>query len=88
MSAVDDVANGVDGGRVELDAEVDEHRHEALWAPCLQGFLGLPDVEHLDFAGLVESDVVDSSGRRAVTGASSRRIASSYFSGVKPACLK
>jgi hypothetical protein len=50
MSAVDDVANGVDGGRVKLDAEVDQNRHKPLWAPCFEGLLRLPDVEHLDFA--------------------------------------
>jgi hypothetical protein len=68
LSGVDDVSDGVDAGRVELDAEVEEDRHKSLWAPYFESLLGFPDVEHFDPAVRFDRDVVEASGGPAVTG--------------------
>jgi hypothetical protein len=68
LSGVDGVVDGVDGGPVELDAEVEKDRHEALWAPCFEGLLGFPDVEHFDLAVRFEGDVLEPSDGCSVSG--------------------
>ena len=85
----DDVVDGPDGRWVKPDAKLGQDRDEG-WPESVEGLRGLPDVEQLDLAVRVERVVVGPSRGCPVTGRGEarRRIASSYFSGVKPLCLK
>ena len=78
--------DGVDSGRVELDAEVEKDRHEALRAPCFEGFLGFPDVEHFDLAVRFERDVLEPSDGCSVSGGIEPLDRLVVLLGVKPVC--
>ena len=68
VSAPDDLANGSDGRRKKLDPEFGEDRHESRWPGGFERLLRLPNVEHFDLAVRFESNVIEPSGRAALTG--------------------